>query len=185
MDSQEVVRFVNEAVYAATGEHLKDVQVLILKDVWQGLSYKVIAQRNGYSAAYVKQNAGARLWRLLSQVFGLKITKSNFRSTVELLAGDKGVAKVLPLSQALEASASSAVNSADVQAYSETLLGELRGMYEKRLQEKSEQLASYQQQVKDLVEIIKLLSHPTEVKQEAVLDTFSERIGDEDKTEKL
>ncbi|MBN3950383.1 MAG: NACHT domain-containing protein [Nostoc sp. NMS7] len=83
MNLEEVLRFVDEVVFAKTQKHLKDVQVSILRGAWQGLTYDEIAQALGYTDKYLKQDIGPKLWQTLSQIFGEKVSKTNFQSAVE------------------------------------------------------------------------------------------------------
>ena len=59
-------------------KRLSSLQELILKECWQGKSYQEIAQSSGYDSDYVRV-AGSRLWLILSEVFGEKVTKNNFK----------------------------------------------------------------------------------------------------------
>ena len=74
---------IEEALYlvdnAIKPERLNSVQELILTQCWSGRTYQEIAEASGYDSDYVRV-VGSRLWQLLSQVFGEKITKNNFRS---------------------------------------------------------------------------------------------------------
>lgn len=74
---------IEEALYlvdnAIKPERLNSVQELIFTQCWSGRTYQQIAEASGYDSDYVRV-VGSRLWQLLSQVFGEKITKNNFRS---------------------------------------------------------------------------------------------------------
>ncbi|WP_339385303.1 WD40 repeat domain-containing protein [Aetokthonos hydrillicola] len=85
MDFQEVIRFTDASVFAKMGKHLNDLQIVLIQAAWSTchLSYEEIAQQNGYSGNYLKQDAGPKLWQMLSEVFGEKIRKNNFRSAIE------------------------------------------------------------------------------------------------------
>jgi hypothetical protein len=74
-----------KAVYNATGEHLNDLQRTILQELWQDpkKTYGEIAVKHNYSGNYIQQVAAPRLWRLLSDVVGYKVTKSNIRGVLE------------------------------------------------------------------------------------------------------
>ncbi|NMG05524.1 NB-ARC domain-containing protein [Brasilonema sp. UFV-L1] len=89
MNVEEVLNFTDALIFVKKGKHLSDVQRLIIQAAWSGTrqGYDQIAQANGYSPNYLKQDAGPKLWQLLSDVFGEKIKKSNFRATVERQAG--------------------------------------------------------------------------------------------------
>lgn len=83
MNLEEVLEFVDEIVFAQTQKHLKDVQVSILQGAWKGQNYEEIAKALGYTDGYLKQDVGPALWKLLSSVFGEKVSKTNFQSAVE------------------------------------------------------------------------------------------------------
>ncbi|WP_348235325.1 NB-ARC domain-containing protein [Trichocoleus sp. DQ-A3] len=63
--------------------HLKDVEVAILRGAWQGQNYEEIAEVYGYSAKYLKQDIGPKLWQLLSEALGEKVSKTNFQAALE------------------------------------------------------------------------------------------------------
>lgn len=83
MNIEQVINFVDAAVYANTNKHLKDVEVLILQGSWQGQKYYEIAEANDYSAKYIQQDKGPKLWKLLSEALGEEVSKTNFRAAVE------------------------------------------------------------------------------------------------------
>ena len=81
---------IEEALYtidnAIKPERLNSVQELILIQCWSGKTYQQIADDSGYDADYVRV-VGSKLWQLLSEVFGEKITKNNFRSILRQQLG--------------------------------------------------------------------------------------------------
>ncbi|MEG3869845.1 MULTISPECIES: hypothetical protein [unclassified Microcoleus] len=79
-------------------EHLNDVHILILRQTWEGHSYREIAKSAGYDAEYIKF-VGFQLWQVLSRVFGEKVTKSNFQSVLRRQAQQAQVTASLPNSQ--------------------------------------------------------------------------------------
>ena len=83
MDLDELLRFVDEVVFSTAKRHLRDVELLILKGSWQSQNYEEIAEAYGYADKYLKQDVGFKLWHLLSEVFGERVSKTNFRSTLE------------------------------------------------------------------------------------------------------
>lgn len=84
-DFNQKLIFVEALVYEKTGEHLNDLQLLILSESWQETkrTYDEMAKEAGYSTNYIKQVVGPKLWKLLSEAFGEKVTKTNVRSTIE------------------------------------------------------------------------------------------------------
>jgi len=85
MDIQEALAFVDTLVFEKTGKHLSDLQRMLLHSSWSDphLRYHDIAQTHGYSVNYLKQDIGPKLWQLLSEVCGEKVSKSSFRSALE------------------------------------------------------------------------------------------------------
>ena len=81
---------IEEALYlvdnAIKPERLNSVQELILTQCWSGKTYQEIAADSGYDADYIRV-VGSRLWQLLSESFGEKITKNNFRSILRQQSG--------------------------------------------------------------------------------------------------
>ena len=65
-----------------TEKSLNDLQLLVLRQCLQGLSYTQIAAEAGYDVDYIK-NVGSKLWKLLSTALGESVTKSNIRSVLE------------------------------------------------------------------------------------------------------
>jgi len=60
---------------------LSQVQELILCQAWEGKTYQEIANISGYDAHYIG-DVGFKLWQLLSEVLGERVTKNNFRSVL-------------------------------------------------------------------------------------------------------
>ncbi|HEY9675304.1 MAG TPA: AAA-like domain-containing protein [Waterburya sp.] len=85
MGIEAVLAFANQLIYIKTGEHLSDLQRVILRESWQETkkTYDQMAQEYGYSPNYIKQVVAPRLWRLLSQGLEEKVTKTNIRSVLE------------------------------------------------------------------------------------------------------
>ncbi len=57
---------------------LNKVQDIVFQQTWEGHSYFEVAKSFGYEVGYIR-DVGYRLWKLLSQAFGKKVTKNNFR----------------------------------------------------------------------------------------------------------
>ena len=80
---EEALNFVDAAVFAISGRHLKDVEVEVLRGSWQRQKYNEIASQCGYSVKYIQQDIGPNFWKLLSKALGEPVKKTNFRSAVE------------------------------------------------------------------------------------------------------
>ncbi len=86
MDVKELSKWTDEQVFAKTGQHLDSLHKSILESVLQRQNFHKIAGNNGYSYDHVKRE-GAKLWKLLSDVFSEEIEQKNVRSILENKAG--------------------------------------------------------------------------------------------------
>lgn len=82
MDIQEVLKLAEELIYEHTGENLDYLQKSILQRTLEGQTYKKIAEETYASETHVRY-IGAKLWKILSEILGDKITKANFRTILE------------------------------------------------------------------------------------------------------
>ena len=83
MNWDEIVKDIDTRVFNKTNRHLKEVEGIVLQGAWQGKTYEQMEETCKYSLSYLKQAAGPRLWKLLSQVLEEDIGKSNFRVALE------------------------------------------------------------------------------------------------------
>lgn len=63
-------------------ERLNHVQEIVFRQSWEGLSYCEISKTTGYAEDYLK-DAGAKLWKLLTEAFGEKVKKGNLQSVLK------------------------------------------------------------------------------------------------------
>jgi len=82
MDIREVLQFVEEVVYAKTGNHLNDLQRDIIEGTLKRQKYVDIAETYGCSAGHAK-DAGYELLQMLSDVFDEPVDKHNLKSVLE------------------------------------------------------------------------------------------------------
>jgi len=82
MDIEEVLKWTDEEVLAKTGKHLDSLQKSILEGVCQHQNYEEIAKNNHRSYDHVKKEAW-KLWKLLSELIGEDVKKSNVCSLLE------------------------------------------------------------------------------------------------------
>ncbi|MBF2029801.1 MAG: tetratricopeptide repeat protein [Oscillatoriales cyanobacterium C42_A2020_001] len=82
MGAEESLQLVDRLVLNATSEHLSDLRAAVFRGSWEGETYDAIAERLGYAEAYVKEE-GANLFRLLTEILGERVTKTNFRAALE------------------------------------------------------------------------------------------------------
>ena len=57
---------------------LSTIQEAIFRKTWEGKTYSEIAEKAGYDAAYIS-DVGYKLWQLLSEAFGNRVTKNNLQ----------------------------------------------------------------------------------------------------------
>jgi len=86
MDVEELSKWTDEQVFAKTKQHLDSLHKSILESVLQRQNFHKIAGNNGYSYDHIKRE-GAKLWKLLSDVFSKDIEQKNVRSILENKAG--------------------------------------------------------------------------------------------------
>ncbi|BAY97750.1 hypothetical protein NIES37_16950 [Tolypothrix tenuis PCC 7101] len=84
-DVQGGLQFVEQLIYAKTGKSLTDIQKAVLQESWDGQrkTYNQIAEEFQYSASYIKQTVAPQLWKLLSEVLGEKVNKTNIHAVIE------------------------------------------------------------------------------------------------------
>ena len=83
MNWDEILKIIDTEVYNKAQRHLKQVEKIVLHGAWQGKTYEQMEQTCQYSLSYLKQAAGPRLWKLLSEVLSEDISKTNFRVVLE------------------------------------------------------------------------------------------------------
>ncbi|MUL39131.1 NB-ARC domain-containing protein [Gloeocapsopsis dulcis] len=73
MTVEEALDIIEQAIEP---QQLNKIQRLVLQHVWQQQSYTEIAQATSYDFGYIK-DTGSKLWQILSEAFGEKVTKQN------------------------------------------------------------------------------------------------------------
>lgn len=84
MDLPEMLKYLDELVFAQTGKHLDNLQRAILKGALKGQKYTDIAREYNCSPGHAKDEA-YELWQILSEALGEEVNKSNFRASIERL----------------------------------------------------------------------------------------------------
>jgi hypothetical protein len=65
-------------------EHpLNPVEILILKGIWEGLTYSEIGQKKGYSSDYLTNVAAPKLYKKLSKLLDKNVNKKTCRTSLE------------------------------------------------------------------------------------------------------
>jgi len=84
MDIQETIKWTDERVFEKTGKHLDSLQRTILEGTLENLTYQQVAEDYHCSKDHTKRVA-AELWKLLSEILGEDVKKSNLKSILEQL----------------------------------------------------------------------------------------------------
>lgn len=82
MDIPEILEFVDRAVYTETDKHLNNLQRRIIAGILKGQKYAELSKTYGYSSQHVKK-VSHELLKILTDVFGEKVRKSNLESVLE------------------------------------------------------------------------------------------------------
>ncbi len=82
MQVHELLQLVDEAVYLNTGKHLNDLQRGVIEGTLKHQKYADIAENCGCSAGHAK-DVGYELLKMLSDIFGEPVDKSNLKSVLE------------------------------------------------------------------------------------------------------
>jgi formylglycine-generating enzyme required for sulfatase activity len=77
------LEIINEAVFEKTGEHLSDIQQSVVKGALANQTYRKIATLASYSEKHLHSDVASKLWKLLSQALGRKVTKKNLKKEIE------------------------------------------------------------------------------------------------------
>ena len=83
MDCEQAVKITDDVVFEKTGKHLSDAQRAVIQGTWSRQKYHEIALIYRCTPEYLKQDVGPKLWRLLSDALGEKVSKTNFRAVLE------------------------------------------------------------------------------------------------------
>ena len=82
MDIAEVLKIADDLMFGLTSKYLDNLQRSIVQGVWEGKTYKDIADHTDRSEGYIRDSA-ANLWQNISEAVGENVRKSNFKSVVE------------------------------------------------------------------------------------------------------
>ena len=85
MTVTEFLQFVDNLVFSQTDKHLDDIQQKIIEGLFQGKSYKQIAENYGYDEGYIG-DLSRKLFKIVSEQLKQDINKHNFCWTVERFA---------------------------------------------------------------------------------------------------
>ncbi|TYQ31943.1 NB-ARC domain-containing protein [Pseudanabaena sp. UWO310] len=84
---------------AIKDKRLSNIQEQLLRQTWEGKTYAEIAESCGYDSSYIR-DVGYRLWQILTNAFGERVTKHNLQVVVRTQAKrfrSKAVTSDIPL----------------------------------------------------------------------------------------
>ncbi|MBP0022081.1 MAG: AAA-like domain-containing protein [Cyanobacteria bacterium SBLK] len=79
----ELLQIADRVLCDRTGEHLTDIEAIVLQGSWQHKKYEDIASEANFNPDYIRGTIGQELWRKLSDALGEKVEKRNFRKALE------------------------------------------------------------------------------------------------------
>jgi DNA replication protein DnaC len=82
MNTDQLLKWANDLVFAKTGQYLDSLQTSILQGSLEGLKYEEIAKNSHRSKSHVK-NVASELWQSLSDTLEEDVDKINIRSTLQ------------------------------------------------------------------------------------------------------
>jgi serine/threonine-protein kinase len=83
MQLDEALALADTLVFAKVGSYLSDAQKAVFSGAWDYQTYQEIAEAHGLSSAYLNQEVGPQLWKLLSEACGQRVNKKNLHSVLE------------------------------------------------------------------------------------------------------
>ncbi|MDJ0714619.1 MAG: response regulator [Prochloraceae cyanobacterium] len=85
IDPENLLELAESLIHAQTNIYCSDLHRKILIATLRGerKTYEELADESGYSPKYIKHDIAPKLWHLLSEAVGQKVTKSNVRAILE------------------------------------------------------------------------------------------------------
>ena len=82
MDIAEALKIADNLIFNSSSKYLDNLQISIVEGVWEGKTYKDIADNTDRTEGHIRDSA-ASLWQDISEAVGENVRKSNFKSVVE------------------------------------------------------------------------------------------------------
>jgi hypothetical protein len=82
MDIAEVLKIADDLMFDSTSKYLDNLQRSIVEGVWEGKTYKDIADYTDRTEGHIRDSA-ATLWKDISEAVGRNVRRSNFKSVIE------------------------------------------------------------------------------------------------------
>jgi hypothetical protein len=78
-----LIKIINKKLFELQSHTLNNAETAILKGIWKSQTYSQIAKEKSYSSEYLGNVVAPELYRKLSKLFSLRITKKNCRALIE------------------------------------------------------------------------------------------------------
>jgi NB-ARC domain len=82
MDIAEVLKIADDLMFDSTSKYLDNLQRSIVEGVYEGKTYKDIADSTDRTEGHIRDSA-ATLWKDISEAVGESVRRSNFKSVIE------------------------------------------------------------------------------------------------------
>jgi hypothetical protein len=82
MDIAEVLKIADDLMFDSTSKYLDNLQRSIIEGVYEGKTYKDIADNTDRTEGHIRDSA-ANLWKDISEAVGESVRRSNFKSVIE------------------------------------------------------------------------------------------------------
>lgn len=82
MDVEEALFLLNSWLVEQKGKPLTWIESQILRGIWEEITYAQM-EIGGYSSAYIKMGIAPQLWKKLSSLIGVPVTKKNVKAVLE------------------------------------------------------------------------------------------------------
>lgn len=86
---ETALKVADQAVFAKTQRHLKNIEVVVLRGALLGQKYDKIAAECDYAPEYIKHDVGPKLWQILSASLGEKVSKTNLMAVLAQRASEE------------------------------------------------------------------------------------------------
>lgn len=98
----ELLQIADRVLCDRTGEHLTDIEAIVLQGSWQHKKYEDIASEANFNPDYIRGTIGQELWRKLSDALGEKVEKRNFRKALERHWRNSSSISLSPIKETIE-----------------------------------------------------------------------------------
>ena len=99
LNLDSLVEVLNRELLETQNRPLNSTEVFILRGIWQHQTYSQIAQQGAYSLSYLTKVVAPKLYQLLSDPIGKRVTKKNCRTLLASYVLSQDGQKIIPSKQ--------------------------------------------------------------------------------------